>query len=97
MLGKLSGTGAHLKMSPNGFAGPYTGTVLIQMEGIDPPAAMLYVAELGKGKIVACPFAGAKEVPSELEDAAPGTFSTRAVRWLAGQRRAATATTSPAR
>jgi hypothetical protein len=100
LLGKLK-PGDTLEMFPNGAYGVLArGTGLItlkdqqrinisgenfQQARADFVHNPLYVAELGKGKIVGCSFARFRPVPDELNAAAKDKFTVRCVKWLAGK------------
>jgi hypothetical protein len=98
LLGKLSGqTAKTIMITPNGTWGvPGAKTVpLIRVKDMDAFRAFfrgggddwtfypLYVAELGKGKIVGCQWPAWEPMPKDLAAATDNQFNLRAIEWLA--------------
>lgn len=100
LLGMLAGkVGRTIKITPNGTWGvPAQQTIpLIRVKDMDafrdsePRGGRdwtfypLYVAQLGKGRIVGCQFPAWSPMPKDLMTATDNEFNIRAVRWLAHQ------------
>jgi hypothetical protein len=98
ILGRLSGkTDQTIRITPNGTWGiPGAKTIpLIRVKDMEQFRAFykegdeawtfypLYVAELGKGRIVGCQFPAWSPMPLALMNATDSQFNIRAVQWLA--------------
>jgi hypothetical protein len=108
LLGALA-AGQTVRMTPNGTWGlPAAQTIpLIRIKNMDAFRAFdkagvdwtfypLYIARLGKGRIVGCQFPAWSATPRDLMAATGNEFNIRAVRWLANKAQTNVPSTQPA-